>query len=84
MVLITGCDRGLGFALANHSLDLGLKVFACCLDAKGEGAKQLRSMNQSNGDKKVEIIGLDLTKEDSINEATTRIKDLLNERQLSK
>lgn len=63
-----------------HSLDLGLNVFACCLDIQGEGAKKLESINQSNGDKRIEIIELDLAQQDSINEAATRIKELLNER----
>ncbi|XP_018422822.1 PREDICTED: D-beta-hydroxybutyrate dehydrogenase, mitochondrial-like [Nanorana parkeri] len=45
-VLITGCDKGFGFALAKHLHKLGFQVFAGCLlkDKNGEGAQELENV----------------------------------------
>jgi len=42
VVLVTGCDTGIGHELARHLESLGFTVFACCLDTSSEGAQRLR------------------------------------------
>ncbi|XP_005094807.1 17-beta-hydroxysteroid dehydrogenase type 6-like [Aplysia californica] len=72
-VLVTGCDRGFGFMLAKRLDEEGFKVFAGCLDATGEGAKEL----QMDTSPKLELIQLDVTKEKEIEEAKAKIIDSL-------
>ena len=56
---------GFGHELAHHLCQLGVEVFAGCLDSEGEGAKALRT---AFGDK-VHVIQLDVTSDKQVAEA---------------
>ncbi|KAK7506628.1 hypothetical protein BaRGS_00002103 [Batillaria attramentaria] len=60
-VLITGCDRGFGSMLAKHLDSLGYRVFAGCLDAEGEGARQLRKTSSD-----IVVVQLDVTSDKQV------------------
>ncbi|CAH2324042.1 estradiol 17-beta-dehydrogenase 2 [Pelobates cultripes] len=72
-VLITGCDSGLGHALAKHLDELGVLVFASVLDKKGQGAEELRRICSS----RLSIIQLDVTDSEQIKAACSEIKGRL-------
>lgn len=42
VVVITGCDTGLGFSLAHYCCDNGFTVFAGFLNEESKGAQELR------------------------------------------
>ncbi|XP_045171485.2 D-beta-hydroxybutyrate dehydrogenase, mitochondrial-like [Mercenaria mercenaria] len=69
-VFITGCDSGLGFAFARHFDELGFIVFAGCLNEKGDGARQLKS----DCSKRLHIVEIDVTKEESVSSAFQYVK----------
>lgn len=71
-VLVTGCDRGLGYSLAVHCQALGLTVFAGVLDAASPGARQL-------GDLGVRVLPLDVTDATSVGSAVTAVKQALRD-----
>jgi len=56
-VLITGANRGIGFALTKHYLDSGDQVFAVCRQASND-LKQLQNINI--------IEGIDVTSDESL------------------
>ncbi|CAL8112962.1 unnamed protein product [Orchesella dallaii] len=43
LIVITGCDSGLGFSMAVWAATIGYKVLAGCLNENGEGACKLRN-----------------------------------------
>ncbi|KAG8445107.1 hypothetical protein GDO86_010032 [Hymenochirus boettgeri] len=63
-VLITGCDTGFGFGLANHLHKLGFTVFAGCMfkDINGNGAEELQKI-QSN---RLQVLQLNVCNEDEV------------------
>ncbi|GFR88370.1 D-beta-hydroxybutyrate dehydrogenase, mitochondrial [Elysia marginata] len=71
-VLVTG----FGYLLAKRLDAAGYKVFAGCLDAKGEGAATLRDETSP----KLEVVQLDVTKEDQIEAARVTVADSLEGR----
>lgn len=70
VVLISGCDTGLGFSLASHCQELGLSVLAGCLDKNSEGAVSL----QERG---AHLIELDFTDYRTIQNALEETKQYL-------
>lgn len=78
-VLITGCDSGFGFKLTIKLNSLGFYVFAGCLDQNGQGAKDLLRQCSSN----VEIVQMDVTKDEEINTAFKLIATNLKAHNLS-
>uniref|UniRef100_A0A8C5QCW5 Hydroxysteroid 17-beta dehydrogenase 2 n=1 Tax=Leptobrachium leishanense TaxID=445787 RepID=A0A8C5QCW5_9ANUR len=72
-VLITGCDSGLGHALAKHLDELGVLVFASVLDKEGQGAEDLRRICSS----RLAVIQLDVTNSEEIKAACSEIKSRL-------
>ncbi|XP_029637092.1 estradiol 17-beta-dehydrogenase 2 [Octopus sinensis] len=72
-VLITGCDRGFGHALAIKLDQLGFKVFAGCLDKSGDGAAELKD-NCSN---LLHVLQLDVSNQSQINSAFETVADNL-------
>lgn len=75
-VLVTGCDTGFGHALALRLDALGFHVFAGCLRAGGGGAHQLRS----SASPRLQVIQLDITRDEEVNEALREVKSLLSPR----
>lgn len=74
-VLITGCDSGLGHALAKYLDELGVLVYAGVLDKKGQGAEELRRVCSP----RLSLIQLDVTNPGQIktayNEVRCRVQD---------
>ena len=71
-----GCDQGFGYLLAKRLDGAGYKVFAGCLDAEGEGAANLRNETSQ----KLEVLQLDVSKEDQIEAARVTVADSLEGR----
>ena len=63
-VLVTGCDTGIGNALARHLDKCGFRVFAGCLFEKGEGAHKLR--DECTG--KLQVVQMDVTNDQQVTE----------------
>lgn len=59
VVLITGCDTGIGHELAKHLDSLGFTVYAGCLNTSSEGAQRLRLEASS----KLHLLSLDIRKD---------------------
>lgn len=71
-VVITGCDSGVGNAIALIAARLGFEVVAACLDPNGDGAQQLKTSSPS-----ILIVQMDVTKPESVNEAFDHVKEHL-------
>ncbi|KAF8768463.1 Estradiol 17-beta-dehydrogenase 2 like protein [Argiope bruennichi] len=77
-VFITGCDSGFGHALAKQLDSRGFHVFAGCLDANGSGAVELKK----NCSKRLQILQIDVTDDDSVGAAVQFVKDNLDTSEL--
>jgi hypothetical protein len=73
IVFITGCDSGLGFSFALHAHKLGFTVVAGCLQAEGEGAKQLLRLCPD----RLKVLELDVTSGTSVQTAVEAVQDIL-------
>jgi len=62
VVLVTGCDTGIGHELAKHLDSLGFQVFAGCLDTASEGAQRLRVEASS----RLRLVNLDVRRDDQV------------------
>ncbi|XP_011212654.2 retinol dehydrogenase 7 [Bactrocera dorsalis] len=74
VILITGCDSGLGHSLALYCYSLNMTVISACHNVNSEGARLLRNDNDSQ---RMFTIEVDLLKEDTITYAFQYIKDFL-------
>ncbi|XP_072264292.1 D-beta-hydroxybutyrate dehydrogenase, mitochondrial-like [Pyxicephalus adspersus] len=76
-VLITGCDKGFGFALAKHLHKLGFKVFAGCLlkDRNGEGAQELETLQCE----RLKVIQLNVCSDEEVSRAVEFVKKNLED-----
>nr|CAD7434824.1 unnamed protein product [Timema monikensis] len=74
MVVVTGCDSGLGFSVALHLHSLGLTVVAACLDAHGPGATKLKALA---GLDRMHVLRLDIRDGASVEEAVHEVHLLL-------
>lgn len=70
-----GCDTGFGHILAKRLAAYGFHVFAGCLFPNGDGAKRLKQENDN-----ITIIGLDVTKDESVFEARKSVEKLIGEK----
>ncbi len=70
-ILVTGCDTGIGHAVARQLDSLGSHVIAACYTEAGE--TELRKHCSS----RLSTIHLDVTKHDSVLAAYQKVKDLL-------
>ncbi|GFT61035.1 estradiol 17-beta-dehydrogenase 2 [Nephila pilipes] len=77
-VLITGCDSGFGNALAKQLDSSGFHVFASCLDPSGSGADDLKK----SCSKRLQILEMDVTKDDSVKQAVQFVKNNLGTSEL--
>lgn len=75
-VLVTGCDTGFGYLAAKRFADDGFAVFAACLNASSDGAKELTKRHN------VRVVPLDITKDDQVQRALTQVKDGLGSNEL--
>ncbi|XP_063218228.1 D-beta-hydroxybutyrate dehydrogenase, mitochondrial-like [Bacillus rossius redtenbacheri] len=72
-VFVTGCDSGFGHAMALRLADMGFVVFAGCLFAEGQGAKQLKNTGRSN----IHVIQLDVTSDEQVKRARDYVTEHL-------
>ncbi|XP_063220923.1 uncharacterized protein LOC134530196 isoform X1 [Bacillus rossius redtenbacheri] len=72
LVVLTGCDSGLGFSLALRALARGAVVLAACLDERGPGAARLRQAGAT-------VAPLDVTDGDSVQRLARRAADLVRD-----
>jgi len=70
VIVITGCDSGFGFSLAQHLASQGVLVVAGCFVMK-EGADKLKSIPN------ITVIRLDVTSEESIEEAVNQVERII-------
>lgn len=74
-VLITGCDTGFGHALVKKLDNIGMRVFAGCLDKDSPGAISLKN----SCSERVHILQLDITNEKEIEAATGIVRERVGE-----
>ncbi|XP_050726869.1 D-beta-hydroxybutyrate dehydrogenase, mitochondrial-like [Eriocheir sinensis] len=72
-VIVTGCDHGIGNALAVHLHEQGFLVFAGCLNPHGEGAEALRGLHSQ----RLIVLSMDVTRQDQLDKAAQEVKRLL-------
>ncbi|XP_045110218.1 D-beta-hydroxybutyrate dehydrogenase, mitochondrial-like isoform X2 [Portunus trituberculatus] len=77
-VVVTGCDHGIGHALALHLHQQGFRVFAGCLNDAGEGAARLREQHSE----RLIVLPMDVTKQEQLNAAVQEVKLQLPEREV--
>jgi len=65
VVLVTGCDTGIGHELARHMDTLGFTVFAGCLDTASEGAQRLRV----EASPRLTLVNMDVRSEEHVRQA---------------
>ncbi|KAH7933958.1 hypothetical protein HPB49_019590 [Dermacentor silvarum] len=75
-VLITGCDTGFGYRLAKRLSRDGFLVFAGCLNSTSDGAEQLKTCSN------IEVLQLDVTKQEQVDDALHVVKKHLGAREL--
>lgn len=75
LVVVTGCDSGLGYSLAMHCREQGAYVVAGMLNPKSQAAKELKT-------NRVEIEFLDITNQQSINNFATFVNQQMTLHQL--
>ncbi|KFV88566.1 hypothetical protein N308_11763, partial [Struthio camelus australis] len=76
-VLITGCDKGFGHALAKRLHAKGFTVFAGCLlaDEKGDGARELKSMESD----RMKVLQINVCSDQEVAQAVDFVKRNLKE-----
>ncbi|XP_004373761.1 D-beta-hydroxybutyrate dehydrogenase, mitochondrial isoform X1 [Trichechus manatus latirostris] len=76
-VLITGCDSGFGFTLANHLYSQGFLVFAGCL-LKHKGDSGVQKLDNLRSDR-LRTIQLNVCKSEEVEEAVEVIRSSLKD-----
>lgn len=74
LVIITGCDSGLGYNMAIKCHNLGMNVVACVLNQNSDGANYLI---KNYGKSRLNVLELDLKKSDTILRTHNSVQDLL-------
>jgi len=78
VVLVTGCDTGIGHELAKHLDAIGFQVFAGCLDTASEGAQRLRVEASC----RLRLVNMDVRRDDHVIAAVNYIREnMLSEHQ---
>lgn len=77
-VIITGCDRGFGHALAIKLDQMGFKVFAGCLFNKGDGAEALKRICSDQ----LHVLQLDVRDPEQVDGAYNAVEEKLNDYEL--
>ncbi|XP_060647850.1 D-beta-hydroxybutyrate dehydrogenase, mitochondrial [Drosophila nasuta] len=81
VVLVTGCDSGLGHSLAVYCHQaLNMTVISCCHNLQSQGAQLLQQLNTENGARQQRMLTwqLDLLKPESIEQLQTKLQQLLH------
>jgi len=73
VIVITGCDSGFGFSLAQHCASLGMLVVAGCFLMK-EGANKLKNIPN------VTVLKIDVTQEETIEDAVREVERITKEK----
>lgn len=73
LIIITGCDTGLGYSAAVWACKLGYRVVAACLHENGEGALKLKRQFRDQ----VIVADLDVTDMTSMKNFHALCKDIL-------
>ncbi|XP_021694992.1 D-beta-hydroxybutyrate dehydrogenase, mitochondrial [Aedes aegypti] len=76
VVIVTGCDSGLGFNIAQMCHRMGFVVFAGCLKSDSDGARMLQELDGKCG-RMILLEELDITLEERIMCARKKVKDFL-------
>jgi len=71
VILITGCDTGIGHELAKYMDSIGFQVFAGCYDTASEGAQRLRVEASNN----LRLVNLDVRRDDHVDAAVNFIQE---------
>ena len=71
VVLVTGCDTGIGHELARHLESIGFTVFACCLDTSSEGAQRLRMAAGA----RLTLVNMDVRSEEQVRQAVMFVRE---------
>ncbi|NWR75305.1 BDH protein, partial [Centropus unirufus] len=76
-VLITGCDKGFGHALAKQLHTKGFTLFAGCLltDENGDGARELKNMKSHH----MQVLQMDVCSDQEVAQAVDFVKRTLKE-----
>ncbi|XP_022091037.1 D-beta-hydroxybutyrate dehydrogenase, mitochondrial-like [Acanthaster planci] len=69
-VVVTGCDRGIGNALARYLDRQGFRVFAGCLFETGAGAQKLKR----ECSRKLQVVQMDVTSDEQVAEVARFIQ----------
>ncbi|XP_054716531.1 dehydrogenase/reductase SDR family member 9-like [Uloborus diversus] len=74
-VFVTGCDTGMGHRMARRFDEMGMHVFAGCLNPSGPGAVALKESCST----RLHVVPLDITNEEQVKEAAAYVKANLPE-----
>ncbi len=74
-VLITGCDSGIGLAMAVASHAMGFRVIATCLNLSSDGALYLEKMFDKE---KMFITSLDVTIKDQVENTLKLVQEVFS------
>jgi len=73
VILVTGCDTGIGHEVARHLDAIGFTVFAGCLDTASEGAQRLRV----EASPRLRLVNMDVCREEHVKVALQFVADNL-------
>lgn len=77
VVVITGCDSGLGYSMALYCHNLGMVVCATVLNPSGKTAKELQELGETTG--RLVVIHLDVTDTANVRTAVKQVAELFEE-----
>ena len=80
-ILITGCDSGFGYHLAEHFYEKGLIVFAGFLNVHDDSAKSL--IQKCPDENRFHALQMDVTKDDQVHCAFEYVQKYLENNQLT-
>lgn len=75
VIVITGCDSGLGYSLVHHCLELGFYVFAGVLHLDSAGAESLNKLKDTG---KLTIFAIDVTSPEDVNQSLQLVSNFLS------